>query len=282
LTRRCRPGTSSATASMTPTPLSRGGTARAASSTTATPPRSRGGKASWTTFCRWAATVRAAAAAALRLRPLLLVLSLRWWEWRALTRVQFVRGRSWRVRQRALVAVACGYGNWGCLSNTRDLTYDARAIPRRAISHALSALTCESDHFNAGWKVDGTDPYIIEYLTPISAAGYTSLQQYQNWYYGHTFNYTQATNGPDTLIMSRPVDSYPVAFNISAFLRFSPPYGKWRWRTCACARSYAGAAVPWGHRQMSTLEATPALVPRMCCSLAAYACHHRCSPPRLQ
>ena len=30
--------------------------------------------------------------------------------------------------------------------------------------------------------------------------------------------------GPSALIWSRPVDSYPIALNISAFLRFSPPY----------------------------------------------------------
>ena len=30
--------------------------------------------------------------------------------------------------------------------------------------------------------------------------------------------------GPSALIWSRPVDSYPIALNVSAFLRFSPPY----------------------------------------------------------
>lgn len=45
-------------------------------------------------------------------------------------------------------------------------------------------------------------------------------------YYGHFFNYSRAVNGDHCLIWSRPVDAYPVlqSLNISAFLRFSPPY----------------------------------------------------------
>ena len=75
-----------------------------------------------------------------------------------------------------------------------------------------------------GWKVDGTDPYIVELLTPISAAGYVTYRDYADWYYGHTFNYTRAVNGDHCLIWSRPVDSYPIGLNLSAFLTFSPPY----------------------------------------------------------
>jgi hypothetical protein len=105
--------------------------------------------------------------------------------------------------------------------------------------------------------VDGTDPYIIELITPQGYEGYITyqvyrrllclamrkrylLQQYTNQYYGHFFNYTRLAN-PHALIWSRPVDGYPIAFNITvrvvaqyrqyrlyltrlmqAFLEFSP------------------------------------------------------------
>lgn len=46
----------------------------------------------------------------------------------------------------------------------------------------------------------------------------------QNLYYGHSFNHTRAVAGPHALIWSRPVDSYPLLLNISAFLTFSPRY----------------------------------------------------------
>lgn len=110
-----------------------------------------------------------------------------------------------------------------------------------------------------GWKVDGIDPFIVEVLGPTSRAGPITLQQYQNWtagtseqatpqpttttpltlaptrrrmrrpfwlsaQYGHFFNHTRAVRGPSALIWSRPVDSYPIALNISAFLTFSPKY----------------------------------------------------------
>ncbi len=92
-----------------------------------------------------------------------------------------------------------------------------------------------------GWKVDGTDPYIAEYLGPRSwntsvgkEGGFVTLQEYQNQYYGHFFNYTRAFNGDDGLIWSRPVDSYPIIHNdpksdtstegLSAYLTFSPKY----------------------------------------------------------
>lgn len=40
-------------------------------------------------------------------------------------------------------------------------------------------------------------------------------------YYGGTFNHTRTIN-PEALIWSRPVDSYPLFLNLSAFLEFSP------------------------------------------------------------
>ncbi len=75
-----------------------------------------------------------------------------------------------------------------------------------------------------GWKVDGTDPFVAEIPGPRSMAGHVTLAMYQNWTYGHFFNFTRQVRGPGALIWSRPVDSYPVALNISAFLRYSPPY----------------------------------------------------------
>jgi hypothetical protein len=77
-----------------------------------------------------------------------------------------------------------------------------------------------------GWKVDGTDPYLVEVLTPYSpgADAYITLQQYQDQYYGHFFNYSRQVNGPHCLIWSRPVDSYPMFLNLSAYLEFSPKY----------------------------------------------------------
>lgn len=39
------------------------------------------------------------------------------------------------------------------------------------------------------------------------------------------FNYTRKRNGPETLIMSRPVDSFPVIGDeLSVYLTFSPHY----------------------------------------------------------
>jgi alpha-glucosidase (family GH31 glycosyl hydrolase) len=75
-----------------------------------------------------------------------------------------------------------------------------------------------------GWKSDGTDPYLVELITPISYQGDITLAEYQNWYYGHTFNYTRQRNGNHCIIWSRPVDSYPLILNLSAFLEFSPRY----------------------------------------------------------
>ena len=74
-----------------------------------------------------------------------------------------------------------------------------------------------------GFKTDGAEPYMIELLFPQSFGGPITFQEYTNWYYGPTFNYTRSHN-PEALIMSRPVDSYPIGFNLSAFLAFSPKY----------------------------------------------------------
>lgn len=66
------------------------------------------------------------------------------------------------------------------------------------------------------------DPYINECLAPLSIAGYIDYRVYADWYYGYTFNYTRQVNGPHCLIWSRPVDSYPLILNLSAFIEFSP------------------------------------------------------------
>ncbi len=57
-----------------------------------------------------------------------------------------------------------------------------------------------------GWKVDGTDPFLLLAVTPVSKEGLISLEQYQDWTYGHFYNHTRDYRGPDTIIWSRPVD----------------------------------------------------------------------------
>ena len=83
-----------------------------------------------------------------------------------------------------------------------------------------------------GWKVDGTDPFIIEYIVPHGYdGGVITYRDYADAYYrkciclgdgfvrsvpstrrfsGDFFNYTRSRNGPHCLIWSRPVDSYQI------------------------------------------------------------------------
>ena len=70
-------------------------------------------------------------------------------------------------------------------------------------------------------RTAGTDPFIIELITPRGKDGYITYDQYREWYYGGTFNHTRSINA-EALIWSRPVDSYPLILNLSAFLEFSP------------------------------------------------------------
>jgi len=74
-----------------------------------------------------------------------------------------------------------------------------------------------------GWKCDGTDPYILLYGLARSHKGLIGYREYANLYYGDFFDYTRQRLGDDRLIMSRPVDSYPVlAPYADAYLSFSP------------------------------------------------------------
>mmetsp|Transcript_20348 Transcript_20348/g.29223 ORF Transcript_20348/g.29223 Transcript_20348/m.29223 type:complete len:607 (+) Transcript_20348:66-1886(+) len=62
-----------------------------------------------------------------------------------------------------------------------------------------------------GFKTDGTDPYILEYIIfSGSALGYQNVsltyRDYANAYYRDFFTYTREHRGEDGLIMSRPVD----------------------------------------------------------------------------
>lgn len=63
-----------------------------------------------------------------------------------------------------------------------------------------------------GFKCDGTDPYIAEYMLKGGALGYndvpyTSPEQYSNYYYRDFLGYTRERRGVgNALIMSRPVD----------------------------------------------------------------------------
>lgn len=74
-----------------------------------------------------------------------------------------------------------------------------------------------------GFKCDGTDPYLALYLLPRGKGGPLSYRDYADAYYGDFFDYTRSRLGEDRLIMSRPVDSYPVlAPAADAYLSFSP------------------------------------------------------------
>ncbi len=69
-----------------------------------------------------------------------------------------------------------------------------------------------------GWKVDGTDPYIMELLTPrIYNGSQITYREYADAYYGDFFDYTRQRLGSDRLIMSRPVDD-----SIGFLLSYSP------------------------------------------------------------
>jgi hypothetical protein len=74
-----------------------------------------------------------------------------------------------------------------------------------------------------GWKCDGSDPYVIELLFPQGATGPFTYQDYSNFYYGHSLNFTRTIN-PEALIWGRPVDGFPLALNLTAFLAYAPKY----------------------------------------------------------
>lgn len=73
-----------------------------------------------------------------------------------------------------------------------------------------------------GWKVDGSDAYIIELLTPISYEGPITYRDYADQYYRNFLYYTRKYNN-ESLIWSRPVDSLSnLPLNLSIFLPYSP------------------------------------------------------------
>lgn len=74
-----------------------------------------------------------------------------------------------------------------------------------------------------GWKCDGSDPYIIELVLPQGFSGPLTYQEYSNFYYGHSLNFTRTVN-PEALIWARPVDGFPLALNLTAFLSYAPHY----------------------------------------------------------
>lgn len=57
-----------------------------------------------------------------------------------------------------------------------------------------------------GFKVDGTDPYIMELVVPHGKKGVITYREYADLYYRDFFYHSRAKN-PDALIMSRPVDA---------------------------------------------------------------------------
>eukprot|EP01104_Vermistella_antarctica_P005033 TRINITY_DN1543_c0_g2_i4.p1 TRINITY_DN1543_c0_g2~~TRINITY_DN1543_c0_g2_i4.p1 ORF type:complete len:510 (+),score=58.62 TRINITY_DN1543_c0_g2_i4:85-1614(+) len=68
-----------------------------------------------------------------------------------------------------------------------------------------------------GWKCDGTDPYVLELIPPLSKLGILDRVQYSDFYYRDFYYYTKSKN-PDALIMSRPVDG----LGYGVFMNFSP------------------------------------------------------------
>lgn len=60
-----------------------------------------------------------------------------------------------------------------------------------------------------GWKVDGVDPYVLEYALAGGATGHdgqvVSYRAYADMYYGDYFTYSRSRNR-EALIMARPVD----------------------------------------------------------------------------
>lgn len=84
-----------------------------------------------------------------------------------------------------------------------------------------------------GFKCDGTDPYIAEYIITGGAMGYQNqsitMEQYSNSYYGDFFYYTREKRGDVGLIMSRPVDCLvdPVTKVCSNFSPKDVMYSGW-------------------------------------------------------
>lgn len=66
-----------------------------------------------------------------------------------------------------------------------------------------------------GWKCDGTDPFVLEFIYPRGYGGAVSAHQYGHMYY-RDFLFYSRTKNPDALIMSRPVDSIgPIYWDFS-------------------------------------------------------------------
>jgi alpha-D-xyloside xylohydrolase/trinucleotide repeat-containing gene 6 protein len=66
-----------------------------------------------------------------------------------------------------------------------------------------------------GWKCDGTDPYVMEFVQPHGYRGPIGYHEYGHMYY-RDFLYHSRSINPDALIMSRPVDSAgPLYWNFS-------------------------------------------------------------------
>ena len=57
-----------------------------------------------------------------------------------------------------------------------------------------------------GWKLDGTDPYLLEFPDAQGHHGHVSYRDYADLYYGDFFNYTKEIRG-DGLVWARPVDT---------------------------------------------------------------------------
>ncbi len=59
-----------------------------------------------------------------------------------------------------------------------------------------------------GWKTDGSEFSLIQWIWVDTANGKKTWQEYQRRYYRDFFEYTREKLGPDRMISARPVDSY--------------------------------------------------------------------------
>ncbi len=57
-----------------------------------------------------------------------------------------------------------------------------------------------------GWKVDGTDPYVMLLAPAIGKSGLVTWNTYKDWVYRDFYEYTRQRLGNDRIISARPVD----------------------------------------------------------------------------
>lgn len=75
-----------------------------------------------------------------------------------------------------------------------------------------------------GWKCDGTDPYVLEFILIYGKKGYITERTYADLYYRDFLYHTREKRGSDALIMARPVDSFEfnILKKIDLYFKFAP------------------------------------------------------------